>query len=47
MRAARELIASGEVDVLSLVTHRLALVQTGRALRLQRRGEALKAVVQP
>jgi len=47
MRAARELIASGEVEVLSLVTHRLALVQTGRALGLQRRGEALKAVVQP
>jgi L-iditol 2-dehydrogenase len=47
MRAARELIASGRIDVLPLVTHRLALDDTARALDLQRRGEALKAVVLP
>jgi L-iditol 2-dehydrogenase len=47
MRAAHELIASGRVDVLALVTHRLALDETARALDLQRRGEALKAVVLP
>jgi L-iditol 2-dehydrogenase len=47
MRAAYELIASGRIDVLALVTHRLPLAQTGRALGLQRRGEALKAIVEP
>jgi L-iditol 2-dehydrogenase len=47
MRAAFDLIASGRIDVLGLVTHRLALDETGRALDLQRRGEALKAVVLP
>jgi L-iditol 2-dehydrogenase len=47
MRAALELIASGHIDVLALVTHRLALDDTGSALELQRRGEALKAVVLP
>jgi L-iditol 2-dehydrogenase len=47
MRAAYELIASRRVDVLALVTHRLPLADTGRALELQRRGGALKAVVLP
>jgi L-iditol 2-dehydrogenase len=47
MRAAYELIASERIDVLALVTHRLSLDDTGRALDLQRRGAALKAVVQP
>ncbi len=47
MRAAYDLIASGRIDVLSLVTHRLPLAETGRALGLQRRGEALKVVVEP
>lgn len=47
MRAARALIAGGDIDVLALVTHRLALEDTARALDLQRRGEALKAVVLP
>lgn len=47
MRAAYELIAGGEIDVLALVTHRLPLAQTDRALDLQRRGEALKVVVEP
>jgi L-iditol 2-dehydrogenase len=47
MRAAYELIAGGRIDVLALVTHRLSLDETGRALDLQRRGTALKAVVQP
>jgi L-iditol 2-dehydrogenase len=47
MRAALELIASGRIDPLSLVSHRLPLDETGHALELQRRGEALKAVVLP
>jgi L-iditol 2-dehydrogenase len=47
MRAALELIGSGAIDPLPLVSHRLPLDQTGRALELQRRGEALKAVVLP
>ena len=47
MRAAFELIASGEIDPLALVSHRLALDETGRALDLQRSGEALKVVVVP
>jgi L-iditol 2-dehydrogenase len=47
MRAAYELIAGGRIDVLGLVTHRLALDATRRALDLQRRGAALKAVVLP
>jgi L-iditol 2-dehydrogenase len=45
MRAALALIASGRVDPLPLVSHRLALEETGRALELMRSGEALKAVV--
>lgn len=47
MRAARELIASGAIDPLALVSHRLGLGETARALDLQRRGEAIKAVVVP
>jgi L-iditol 2-dehydrogenase len=47
MRAAYELIAGGEVDVLALVSHRLPLDETARALGLQRTGEALKAVILP
>ena len=47
MRAALELIASGRIDPLPFVSHRVPLDETGRALELQRRGEALKAVVVP
>jgi L-iditol 2-dehydrogenase len=47
MRAALELIASGRIDPLSLVSHRFPLADTGKALELQRRGEALKPVVIP
>lgn len=47
MRAAYELIATGQVDPLELVTHRIGLGETARALDLQRRGEAIKAVVVP
>jgi L-iditol 2-dehydrogenase len=47
MRAALALIADGQIDPLPLVTHRLPLSDTGRALELQRRGETLKAVVLP
>ena len=47
MRAAHDLIASGEIDPRGIVTHRLGLDETARALDLQRRGEALKAVVVP
>ena len=47
MRQALELIATGRIDPLPLVSHRFPLEQTGEALELQRRGEALKAVVLP
>jgi L-iditol 2-dehydrogenase len=47
MRAALELISSGRIDPLPLATHRLPLEETAEALELQRRGEALKAVVLP
>ncbi|MFP5380047.1 MAG: hypothetical protein ACLGHP_09930, partial [Vicinamibacteria bacterium] len=47
MRAALALIASGAIDPLALVTHRLGLRETARALGLQRSGEAVKAVVVP
>lgn len=47
MRAAYDLIAGGRIDVLALVSHRLGLSETGRALSLQRSGHALKAVVLP
>jgi L-iditol 2-dehydrogenase len=47
MRAALALVASGQVDPLPLVTHRLGLDETARALELQRTGEAVKALVLP
>ncbi|HEX2106068.1 MAG TPA: alcohol dehydrogenase catalytic domain-containing protein [Solirubrobacteraceae bacterium] len=47
MRRALELIASGRVDPAPLVTHRLPLEETGAALELARRGEAVKALVLP
>ena len=47
MRAALALIASGRVDPRPLVTHRLGLDETARALELQRTGEAVKALVLP
>jgi len=47
MRTALELIASGRIDPLPLVSHRLPLDETAHGLELQRRGEALKAVVLP
>jgi L-iditol 2-dehydrogenase len=47
MRAALALIASGRIDPLSLVTHRMGLADTGRALELARTGEAVKALVFP
>jgi L-iditol 2-dehydrogenase len=47
MRAALELIASRRVDPASLITHRLGLDETARALELQRSGEAIKALVLP
>jgi len=47
MRAAHDLIAGGHVDPLQLVTHRVGLDETARALNLQRRGAAIKAVVVP
>ncbi|HWE34828.1 MAG TPA: alcohol dehydrogenase catalytic domain-containing protein [Solirubrobacteraceae bacterium] len=47
MRTALGLIASGRIDPLPFVSHRLPLQETARALDLQRRGEALKAVVLP
>ena len=47
MRAALELIAGGRIDPRSLVSHRLPLEQTGRALDLQRTAGGLKVVVEP
>jgi L-iditol 2-dehydrogenase len=47
MRAALELIASGRIDPMPLVSHRLPLEEAARALQLQRSGEALKVMVLP
>ncbi len=47
MRAALRLLLERRVDPEPLITHRLGLEETDRALSLQRRGEALKAVVMP
>jgi threonine dehydrogenase-like Zn-dependent dehydrogenase len=47
MRGALQSIADGSVDTETLITHRLALEDTARALSLHRRGDALKAVVVP
>jgi L-iditol 2-dehydrogenase len=47
MRAALALIADGRVNPGSLVSHRVPLEETGRALELQRRQSGLKVVVEP
>jgi L-iditol 2-dehydrogenase len=47
MRAAFELIAGNRIDPLPLVSHRLPLDDTARALDLQRSATALKVVVEP
>jgi L-iditol 2-dehydrogenase len=47
MRAALALLRSGQVDGGRLVSHRVGLEDTGRALELVRSGQALKAVVVP
>jgi threonine dehydrogenase-like Zn-dependent dehydrogenase len=47
MRAALALIANGRIDPRQLVSHRLPLDQTARALELQRRQAGLKVVVEP
>jgi L-iditol 2-dehydrogenase len=47
MRAALELIAQDRIDPTPLVSHRLPLDETGRALDLQRSASALKVVVEP
>jgi L-iditol 2-dehydrogenase len=47
MRASLELLADGLLEMDSLITHRLPLAETARALELQRSGEALKVVVVP
>jgi L-iditol 2-dehydrogenase len=47
MRAALELIAQDRIDPTPLVSHRLPLDETGRALELQRSATALKVVVEP
>ena len=47
MRLALDLISSGRIDPLPLVSHRLRARRDRAALELQRRGEALKAVVLP
>lgn len=45
--ALLELLAGGRIDADRLISHRLGLEQTGRALDLQRRGEGLKLVIAP
>jgi L-iditol 2-dehydrogenase len=45
MRAALGLLRADRVDTEALVSHRLPLEETGRALELARSGEALKAVI--
>jgi L-iditol 2-dehydrogenase len=47
MRAALELIARRQVDPRPLVSHRLPLEETARALELQRTAAALKVVIEP
>lgn len=47
MRRAFELIHTGQIDPLPLVSDRLALEETAAALALQRAGGALKVVVVP
>jgi L-iditol 2-dehydrogenase len=47
MVAALALIAAGTIDPAPLVTHRVGLAETGRALELARSGEGLKVVVAP
>ena len=47
MRAAYDAARERAIDPLALVTHRVGLDDTGRALELQRSGEAIKAVVLP
>jgi L-iditol 2-dehydrogenase len=47
MRAALELIADGRIEPRALVSHRLALEETARALELQRHAGGLKVVVEP
>jgi L-iditol 2-dehydrogenase len=47
MRAALDMLAHGLVDPEPLITHRLPLDETARALELQRSGSALKVVVVP
>ncbi len=47
MRAALELIAGQRIDPRPLVSHRLPLDETGKALELQRSATALKVVVEP
>jgi L-iditol 2-dehydrogenase len=47
MRAALELIAGHRIDPGPLVSHRLPLDETARALELQRSATALKVVVEP
>jgi L-iditol 2-dehydrogenase len=47
MRAALEMLRTGAVDPVEMVQLRVPLEETGRALRAQKSGEALKAVVLP
>jgi L-iditol 2-dehydrogenase len=47
MHSALALIAAGRIDPAPLVSHRLPLEETARALELQRSATALKVVVEP
>ena len=44
---AYELLASGAVDPMPWVTHRVGLDDTGHALEMVRTGEAIKVLVLP
>ena len=47
MRAALELIATKRIDPKPLISHRLPLSETARALELQREATGLKIVIEP
>lgn len=46
-RRALELIASGQVPVLDLITHRLPLIQVLDAIELVASGAAIKVTIEP
>lgn len=47
IKKSLDLIASGQVDVKQLITHRMPLKELEKALKMQKSGEALKVVITP